>query len=115
MARLLGHLLLVFCLVLSGIGATVAATAMPLAHADHASQAAPPDALQDCPSHAPAPTDADCCDPGHCDGACAQHAVAALKLLPVFGSEDLGSGYRAIIAPAHTDPALQQAVRPPIA
>lgn len=125
MARLFGHLLLAFCLLLNGVGVAAAALTMTLAHADHASRnhsgqnhsgpAAPADATQDCPSHAQAPTDTDCCDPGNCDGACAQHAVAALKLLHGFGSEDLSPGYQTVTAPARADPARRRAVRPPIA
>ena len=128
MARLIGHMLLALCLILNGIGGAAMAAAMPLAHANavspsmdsHADEACPDQVAPSAPtaehpSIHPAPADSDCCDQERCDGACAQYAVAAPEFAPSIGTDDLGLGYRLSAAPSHADPALQRAVRPPIA
>jgi hypothetical protein len=128
MARLIGHLLLVLCLVLNGIGGAATAATTTLPHGMAASpsvsenseegchdQLAPFGPEADSQSLHPAPANSDCCDPERCDGACAQHAVAVPEFLSIFGTDDLGLGYRVAAVPGHLDPALRRAVRPPIA
>ena len=128
MARLIGHLLLVLCLVLNGIGGAAMAAAMPLANgiadspfiSEHAQEGCHDEVASSRPGHDakaihPAPAGSDCCDPERCDGACTQHAVAVPEFLPIIGTDDLGLGYRVSAIPGRQDPVLRRAVRPPIA
>ncbi|WP_198032434.1 CopL family metal-binding regulatory protein [Lysobacter daejeonensis] len=124
--RLLPRLLLVLCLVLNGIGASMASLRMPLgamapvlhtAQGDHAkATAATPDHAMASADHCNDPDPVDCCAPDQCDDACTQ--IVPAVVVPAL----LATSFPEMAPPPgerptrdRVDPPLPHPVRPPIA
>lgn len=126
-SHLLLRLLLAACLILNGVGASVAAVSMQLEVPDSAPDSTTivrdvtfvdgtaPAQVAMADDHCVDQSAVDCCDPERCDGACAQAATALLSFASTPSPPILGMQLAEPPVATRAGPDLPQPVRPPIA